>query len=157
MRCEEVRNRLVEVWPQEAPEPVRGHLATCAKCRLYARDWERVRAGFAALAAEPAPEPSWGFKERVLRRLEEAPDTVGFAEEFFERAGRRVVYAAGVLALMLLLVMAVPSSGPLRGPTAAELYAAEVEAAGGTNSLYAAEVFDVPAAIPENGDIEPKP
>ena len=161
MRCEEVRNTLLEAWPEEGAEIVRTHLAACPACRLYARDLALMRAGFEALAQEPAPKPSWGFTERLLRRLEAAPETAGFAEEFFERVGRRVVYAAGLLALMLLLGLALPSSGPLRGPTAGELYAAQVEAtAAGNNSMFAdepAEVFGVQTGLSENGGIEKKP
>ena len=122
MRCEEVRKSLLEGWSQDVEEPARTHLSACKECRLYARDLGLLRGGFQALAQELVPEPSWGFAERLLRRLEEGADTPNLAEEFFERVGRRVVYVAGTLALVLILVLAVPSSGPLRGPTAAELY-----------------------------------
>jgi anti-sigma factor RsiW len=125
MRCEEMRRMILEEWPEEVPAAVREHVAGCAECRAYVRDFAIVRAGLRALAAEPAPEPSWGFATRVLRRLEERREEM--SGEFLERAGRRVVYATCVLALTLLLALALPSSGPLREPTTADLYLAQSE------------------------------
>ena len=115
MRCQKVRKMLLEGWSQDLQESTRKHLSGCPECRLYARDLGLVRGGFLALAQEPVPEPSWGFTKRLLRRLEEGADTQTFVEQFFERVGRRVVYVAGKLALLLLLVLAVPSSGPRAG------------------------------------------
>ena len=160
MQCKDVRRSLLEGWPQDTPESIRSHLSACPECSICARDWGLLRAGFQALASEPTPEPSWGFTARLLRRLEEVPGQAAFTEGFLERVGRRVVYAAGVLALMLLLVLALPSSGPLRGPTAAELYSAQTESATvGNNSLFAdepAEGFEVQPGTSENGGIEKK-
>ena len=80
-----------------------------------------------------------------------------FAEEFFERVGRRVVYVAGTLALMLILVLAVPSSGPLRGPTAAELYWTQSDVASvgsdasfGDESLENSDAVQAPSATEES-------
>lgn len=125
MRCEEVHRILLEDWPEEISAAVREHLAGCPGCDALAREYGLVRAGFRALAAEPAPEPSWGFSTRLWRRLEKSPDEEG--PEFLERVGRRVVYASFLLALTLLLALALPSSGPLRGPAAADFYLAQQE------------------------------
>lgn len=124
MRCEEV-HKILEDWPEEISAPVREHLAGCPGCGALAREYGLVRVGLRTLAAEPVPEPSWGFAVRVLRRLEESPVPEG--AEFLERVGRRVVYASFLLALTLLLALALPSSGPLRGPTAADFYLAQQE------------------------------
>lgn len=157
MRCEEVRQTLLEDWSQDVTESTRTHLSGCPECRLYARDLGFLRGGFLALASEPAPEPSWGFAERLLRRLEVGAATQTVAEEFFERVGRRVVYAAGTLALMLILVLAVPSSGPLRDATAAELYWAQSDVASVGNdagfsdeSLDSSDVAQAPTATEES-------
>jgi anti-sigma factor RsiW len=115
----------MEDWPEEIPAAVREHLAGCPACGALAREYGLLRAGFRALAAEPGPEPSWGFAVRVLRRLEESPEEEG--AEFLERAGRRVVYATCILALTLLLALVLPSSGPVRGPTTTDLYLAQSE------------------------------
>jgi anti-sigma factor RsiW len=153
MRCEEVRKIFAEDWPEETPAAVREHLAGCPACDGLARDHRLVRAGFHALAAEPAPEPSWGFSTRLLRRLEESPAQEG--AEFLERVGRRVVYATFVLALTLLLALALPSSGPLRGPATAELYLAQSEiVTGGNDPIFAGELPENNGATlvaPENG------
>lgn len=157
MRCEEVRQTLLEDWSQDVTESTRTHLSGCPECRLYARDLGLLRGGFLALAHEPVPEPSWGFAERLLRRLDESAATQTFAEEFFERVGRRVVYAAGTLALLFLLVLAVPSSGPLRDSTAAELYWAQSDVASMGNdvgfneeSLDSSDAAQAPTATEES-------
>ena len=147
MRCEEVRKIIAEDWPEETPAAVREHLAGCPVCDSLARDHRLVRAGFHALAAEPAPEPSWGFSTRLLRRLQESPEREG--AEFLERVGRRVVYATFLLALTLLLALALPSSGPLRGPTTAELYLAQSEVViAGNDPVFTGE-------FPENNGATP--
>jgi anti-sigma factor RsiW len=125
MRCEEVHRIFVEDWSEEISAPVREHLAGCPACGTLAREYGLLRAGLRALAAQPAPEPSWGFATRVLRRLEETRDEA--SGEFLERAGRRVVYATCILALTLLLALVLPSSGPVRGPTTTDLYLAQSE------------------------------
>ena len=155
MRCEEVRKIIAEDWPEETPAAVREHLAGCPVCDGLARDHRLVRAGFRVLAAEPVPEPSWGFSTRLLRRLEESPAQEG--AEFLERVGRRVVYATFVLALTLLLALVLPPSGPLRGPTTAELYLAQSESevvTAGNDPIFAGELPENNGATPvapENG------
>lgn len=118
MHCGEVKEILETGTGWTAA--LRQHLKDCAACATAARDAARLQAGFAVLRAEQTPEPSWGFAERVVRRLGQAAEQ-GFGQEFFERAGRRVVYATLVVTLMALLGLALPASGPLRGssqPTA---------------------------------------
>lgn len=123
MRCEEARFRFEEAAAEGLSEAVRDHLAQCADCRAYAREWRLARAGFLALAEEAVPEASLGFATRLLRRLEERRQPA----EFLERAGRRVVYAGVLLALMLLLGLALPASGPLGGQAPAEFSLAQSE------------------------------
>lgn len=91
------------------------HLGRCADCRAWLEDWRLLQSGLRALAAEPVPETTPGFQARLLRRLEEAREGQRAAFDFFERAGRRVVWATLALALAVLLALALPSSGPLRG------------------------------------------
>ena len=129
MRCEEVREVVEEAKAKEFSARLQEHLAGCAACEAYARDWRLLRTGFRALAVEPVPEPSWGFTTRLLRRLEQVTEPSRGAEEFLERVGRRVVYGTFLLALMLLLALVLPSSGPLRGPGLAEVYRAQSEVA----------------------------
>ena len=81
--------------------------------------------------------------------------------EFLERAGRRVVYATCVLALTLLLALALPSSGPLRGPTTAELYLAQSEeVTAGSIPIFTGELPSNNGATPvapENSGTGKKP
>jgi hypothetical protein len=114
MRCDDVRTILEEVRGQEAPDSVREHLASCAGCAEWWRGWRLVSAGFRALSLDSVPEPSWGFPERVLRRLQKAAAEGKTAADFVERAGRRVVWATLCVTLAVLLALVVPPSGPVR-------------------------------------------
>lgn len=159
MDCENARRTVLDKW-EDVPAPVREHLAHCSACAAYIREASLLRLGFQALADEPVPEASWGFTERVLRRLDESARQAILAQEFFEAVGRRVVYAAGLLAFLLLLVLALPSSGPLRGPTTAELYMAQSEvSAVGSNPVFGDEPVEASGVLPRapaNGGGEKK-
>jgi hypothetical protein len=108
MRCADIQDRIIE-GRLEAGD--REHLAACAECAAMARDAETLAAGLHLLAQEAAPEPSWGFSERVLRRLGESP------ARFFEPLeviGRRAVLAAGLLAASVVIVLTLSSPASLR-------------------------------------------
>ena len=47
-----------------------GHLTTCADCR---REWHAYAKAWAALEQHAGIDPSFGFVERTLRRLDEPP------------------------------------------------------------------------------------
>jgi anti-sigma factor RsiW len=119
MRCEEAQIILEERGWEEAPGAVRTHVAACSECAAYVRDWAAMRRAFDSLRAEPVAEPSLGFAARLRRHLEQAPAPL--VQDLLEIAGRRFVEATSVLALVALLALALPSSGPLRGPTTDEL------------------------------------
>jgi anti-sigma factor RsiW len=126
MRCEVVREIIENVGPEETAAGVREHLLKCADCAAYAREWRWVRSGFQALSEEAVPEATLGFAARLVRRLQEA-GAPSPREVFLEQVGRRFVYATLVVTFALLLALALPSSGPLRGPTVSELLSAEPE------------------------------
>jgi len=124
MRCDDVRERLDDLWESEATAEVRQHLAQCAACARYHRDLRLVRSGFHLLKQEEAVEPSVGFAERLVRQLGQisrAPSVT----DFFERVGRRFVYAGLVLTFLALLALVLPATGPVRGLTAADMPAQE--------------------------------
>ena len=131
MRCEQARDILIE---NPAAAQAREHLGRCTACQAFAKDLDLLQGGFRALAVAPIPEPSIGFSARVLRRLVESP-APGPAD-FFETIGRRVVYAASLLALIFLMALALPTSGPFRGPTAAEFTLAKPETGSGSNPVF---------------------
>lgn len=128
MRCREVRGILEPESLKTISSPVKQHLAVCSECRSYVSGLWRLTQGMNLLAQEPAPEPSIGFHARVLRRLE---DEASWA--FLESVGRRVVYATLVLVLLLLLAMALPSSGPVRRSPNLESYWPQQETAASGN------------------------
>ncbi|MGH9452424.1 MAG: hypothetical protein ACRD2O_00460 [Terriglobia bacterium] len=120
MRCEQIREMLEE--GREAYSAlVADHLHQCSKCESYERDWRLVHAGMLALGQEIPPEPLLGFATRLVRRLEEGFLPLRLVDEFFETAGRRVVYFTLLLATALLLAIALPSTGPLRGRPATDV------------------------------------
>lgn len=70
------------------------HLATCADCR---REWEAYAGAWQTLERDKGIEPSFGFVERTLRRLNE-PQAVGFPR-FWRPSLRWVVLGTAVVAL----------------------------------------------------------
>ena len=127
MHCDDIQNRLDDLWEGEEPAEVRQHLTHCEGCARYHRDLRLVRAGFHLWKREEAIEPSLGFAERLVRQLGEmskAPSVV----DFFERVGRRFVYATLVLTFLALLALALPSTGPVRGLSANDIQISAQEA-----------------------------
>jgi len=120
MRCDDMRDRLDDLWEGEETAEVREHLTQCASCARYRRDLRLVRAGLLLWRREEAPAPSLGFADRLVRQLGEMSKAPSLAD-FFERVGRRFVYATLVVTFLALLAMAVPSTGPVRGLTAADI------------------------------------
>ncbi len=127
MRCDHIRNRLDELWEGEATAEVRQHLTACAECAGYYRNLRLARAGFRLWKREAAPEPSLGFAERLVRQLGEMSKAPSVAD-FFERVGRRFVYAGLVATFLALLALALPPTGPVRGLTAADIQISAQEA-----------------------------
>jgi hypothetical protein len=119
MDCKEIRDLVSELWGDELPGEAREHLSKCAGCEVFWRDARLVQAGFRALAEEAVPEASLGFASRLLRRVQEWEEQ-GARSEFFEAVGRRFVYATLALTLALLLSLALPTSGPVRGVAGAD-------------------------------------
>ncbi|HEX5413387.1 MAG TPA: hypothetical protein VFZ27_16160 [Terriglobia bacterium] len=93
---------------------VEAHVESCSGCKEYLRNWEALRAGLFALRAEEPPEPTIGFTTRLMRRLESAPSEVSLGYQLMDQIAKRVVYATLMVALALGLLLALPSSGPLR-------------------------------------------
>jgi hypothetical protein len=152
MDCGQIRELLDEAR-EEANTLVREHLAGCAGCQAYARDWRLARAGFHALREEPVPEATVGFATRLVRRLEEISNSGRAGSEFVERAARRFVYATLLTTFALLLALLAPSSGPLRGSLPTDIYMAETQigpAAG--DPIFADEFPEPAAAVPVNGN-----
>ena len=120
MCCDEIHDRLDDLWEGGETTEVRQHLTRCAACARYYRDLRSVRAGFRLWKREEAVEPSLGFAERLVRQLSEMSKAPSLAD-FFEQVGRRFVYATLVLTFLALLALALPSTGPVRGLSAADI------------------------------------
>ena len=153
MRCEEAREVIGEAKTKELSPGVLAHLKGCVACEKHARDWRLIQAGFQAWSIEEIPEATLGFAARLVRRLGE----INGATDFFERAGRRFVYAAAALTFVLMLSLAVPLSGPLRGPAVPEVYLVQSEVASlGTDPLFSEGSLEngnyVPATAGQDGD-----
>jgi predicted anti-sigma-YlaC factor YlaD len=127
MPCDDIRDRLDHLWEGEETPEIRRHLAQCTACKQYYRDLRLVHAGFHLWKREAAPEPTLGFAERLVRQLGEISRTPSVAD-FFERVGRRFVYATLALTFLALLALALPSSGPVRGLSYADIYIPSQEA-----------------------------
>jgi len=127
MRCDVVRERIGEGI--ELPAGIEAHLSSCSACADFVRQWELVHAGLVALRKEEPPQASLGFAERLVRQMERARAVSQIGQQFIVEAGRRVVYATLLVALMLVLGLLLPSSGPLRTPQAAESILSQPEVA----------------------------
>ena len=127
MHCDDIRERWEDFWEGEGSAEVREHLRECPGCARYYRDLRLVRSGLRLWRREAAPEPSLGFAERLVRQLGALSKTPSVAY-FFERVGRRFVYATLVLTFLALLALALPRTGPVRGLTAADIQISAQEA-----------------------------
>ena len=127
MRCDDIRDRLDNLWEGEETAEVRQHLTQCAGCARYHRDLRLVRSGFHLLKREEAVEPSLGFAERLVRQLGEMSKAPSVAD-FFERVGRRFVYGTLALTFLAVLALALPPTGPVRGLSATDIQISAQEA-----------------------------
>jgi len=132
MRCRKLRKLIVAESAARSPE-IEDHLAHCSECAAYARDWERLRSVMRRMAEEPVPEPSIGFAARLARQLPNATAAARERELSLERTGRRFVFGGLLAALLLVLGLLVPPSGPIRSPEAAEIQTARSEAMAAQN------------------------
>lgn len=98
MSCKAIREQFDERLDGRLAQPQQAafdaHLATCADC---CREWQTYAGAWEVLERQPGIEPSFGFVERALRRLEERP-VVGRAW-FWQPSLRWVALAAAVVAL----------------------------------------------------------
>jgi hypothetical protein len=139
MTCDDVRAILEETGERAAPEGVLAHLSSCATCAEWLKDWRTMTEGFRLLAQDVGPEPSWGFAERVVRRLDDSVDPLRGAVDLIERAGRRVVWATFAMTLAAVLALIVPSSGPVRAASEPEYLLVQPQSASGQNE----QILDV--------------
>jgi len=147
MRCEDIRQSMEELPAGEVPAAIQEHLDACSDCRAYGRDLDLVGMGFQELRDEEVPEASLGFATRLVRRLGEAAGAA--APDFFEKAGRRVVLATLVLTLTLLLALAWPAAGPLRGGAAMDLAMVQAEFTPHEDDpLFSSDYQDSPEVAP---------
>jgi hypothetical protein len=119
MKCDEVQTILEESRNGIAPQEARVHLDSCADCTQWWSDWQTLEQGFRLLSRDEGPEPSWGFSERLVRRLGESVQGQR-SGELIERAGKRVVWATLALTLTAILALVIPSSGPVRAASEPE-------------------------------------
>ena len=156
MRCDAVRQVLEE--GVERQPAVQVHLDSCTACKEYLQHWEMLHSGLVALRNEIPPEPSIGFTTRLMRRLENAPVDLRFGQQFVDQIGRRVVYASLMVALMLMMLLMLPSSGPYRSSGISESVLVRAQVASlsneqilGVDGVDNGDQTDV-AAPPANSD-----
>lgn len=139
MTCDDVRAILEETGESAAPESVRAHVAACGLCAEWLKDWRTMTEGFHLLARDVGPEPSWGFAERVVRRLDDSVNPLRGAADLVERAGRRVVWATLAMTFAAVMALIVPSSGPVRAASEPEYLLVQPQGISGPNE----QILDV--------------
>jgi hypothetical protein len=152
MHCNAMRDLVSELRGGELSAEARKHLSECVGCRGFLRDARVVQAGFRVLAEEAAPEASFGFTSRLIRRLQEWEEK-GARQEFFETVGRRFVYATFALTLALLLSLVLPTSGPVRGVAGADFLGLQADSQSSPPDVIGGDVGDshdwIPARLPD--------
>jgi anti-sigma factor RsiW len=151
MRCDAVR-QIVEEGMTKTPG-VEVHMESCPGCKEYLGKWETLRTALVALRAEELPGPTFGFTARLMRRLENAPAEYPFGQQLIDQIARRAVYATLMVAFMLGLLLALPSSGPLRSSGISESILVQNQVARlaneqvlGVDGVDAGDVDDLPAS-----------
>jgi anti-sigma factor RsiW len=98
MNCQSIREqfdeRLDGRLAQSQQAAFDAHIAACADC---CREWRAYAAAWEVIERQPGIEPSHGFVERTLRRLDERPAVV--RSWFWQPAVRWVTLTAAVVAL----------------------------------------------------------
>ena len=152
MDCKAIRDLVSDLRGGELSAEAREHLSKCAGCRGFLRDARLVHAGFCALAEEAAPQASFGFASRLVRRLQEWEEK-GARQEFFETVGRRFVYATLALTLALLLSLALPTSGPVRGVAGADFLGLQSNSQSSQPDVIGGDIGDshdwIPGRLPD--------
>jgi len=152
MDCKAIRDLVSDLRGGELSTEAHEHLSKCAGCGGFLRDARLVHAGFCALAEEAAPQASFGFASRLVRRLQEWEEN-GAREEFFETVGRRFVYATLALTLALLLSLVLPTSGPIRGVAGADFLGLQSNSQSSQPDVIGGDIGDshdwIPARLPD--------
>ena len=81
MRCNDIHDRLDDLWEGRETAEVRQHLTQCAACARDRRDLRLVRAGFRLWKREEAVKPSVGICRPAgapARRGEQGAQLGGF-------------------------------------------------------------------------------
>ncbi len=122
MKCDRVRELLVEFEDSSLPADVAGHLDACAGCRQYSRQMESVRR---LMSLKKYERPDAGFEERsalaIRRRLEDLnrkPESrlAAFLEFLtdYPRPAFRYALAGVVAALIVMNFVSMPRLAPVR-------------------------------------------
>ncbi|HUI06787.1 MAG TPA: zf-HC2 domain-containing protein [Verrucomicrobiae bacterium] len=98
MSCQTIKGQFDERLDGRLSDPQQAafdeHVATCADCR---REWEAYAGAWEVMERHTGIEPSFGFVERTLRRLDEPPTAV--RTRFWQPAFRWAALATAVIAL----------------------------------------------------------
>jgi len=152
MDCKAIRDLVSDLRGGELSAEAREHLSKCVDCGEFLRDARLMHAGFCALAEEAAPEASFGFASRLIRRLQEW-EVKGARQEFFETVGRRFVYATLALTLALLLSLVLPTSGPVRGVAGADFLGLQSNSQSWQPDVIGGDISDshdwIPGRLPD--------
>lgn len=98
MNCQSIREQFDERLDGRLSQPQQAtfdaHVAACADCRS---EWRAYAGAWEVIERQRGIEPSFGFVERTLRRLDERPAVD--RSWFWQPVVRRVTLAAAIVAL----------------------------------------------------------
>jgi hypothetical protein len=157
MRCDDVRTHLDELWGAELPPEVNSHLGDCSVCAACYRDLLLLREGLELWKSDDAPAPSVGFAARVVRSLRDDVKAPAVAD-FFELVGRRFVAATFALVLLAVLAFTLPTYGPVKSLSAADIQERGQEATlAYSDPMGPTLPQETPQAAPANGATQAVP
>jgi anti-sigma factor RsiW len=101
MSCEEIENRILDCPENQLPpaqrQEVEAHLATCAGCRTFARQLQRLDAALSTGVKVPALPAD--FDRRLRERIEAAPPALSEAQRAERKRQLQAEFEAGMARL----------------------------------------------------------
>jgi anti-sigma factor RsiW len=98
MSCEEIENRILDYRDNQLPpaqrQEVETHLASCAHCRTFARQLQRLDAALSS--GVKAPALSADFDRQLRERIEAAPAALSEAQRAQRKRQLQAEFEAGM-------------------------------------------------------------
>ena len=104
-------------FTRRIPSEMEAHLGSCAECAGELKEFEKHAAAMRSFRVPAGMEPRAGFYARVMQRIDEARAANSVWTAFLDPVfGKRIMYAAATLALLLGAYLVSTERGPAYHP-----------------------------------------